>query len=303
MRLPRLLTLCFFALSGALAAQVPASDPAELVKAGRALNNQGKQAEAIALYQQVLAKDPENYDARLAMGIALDLQGKYAEGREHLAKAIAVAPEKSRAQALRAMAMSHAFECHTAEVTDFEKQVFDPRLAAQDFTGAAEIANELARVLLECGQTGPARHWYETGYQTALKKADLLPPEKDLWGFRWEHAQARIAAREGHAAEAQKHVAAARAFLEKTANKEQERFYPYLVGYVAFYTGDMKTALAELAKADQQDPFILVLQAQANEKAGNAAAAADLYRRALQSNGHNPTNAFARELAKRKSPK
>ena len=31
---------------------------------------------------------------------------------------------------------------------------------------------------------------------------------------------------------------------------------PYLKGYVAFYAGDYKTALAELSKANPNDPFI-----------------------------------------------
>lgn len=75
---------------------------------------------------------------------------------------------------------------------------------------------------------------------------------------------------------------------------------PYLTGYVAFYNGDYKTAIAELQKADQRDPLNLVLLAQAYEKPGDAAAAMDFYRKVLESNGHSPTNAFARPLAKKK---
>jgi hypothetical protein len=46
-----------------------------------------------------------------------------------------------------------------------------------------------------------------------LKEPDIKPARQDLWNFRWEHAQARIAARRGDQAEAQKHVAAAKAIL------------------------------------------------------------------------------------------
>ena len=79
------------------------------------------------------------------------------------------------------------------------------------------------------------------------------------------------------------------------------RFYPYLSGYVAFYLGDYKTAIAELQKADQKDPFVLSLLAQAYEKSGDKAQALDYYRKVLTINSHSPTNAFARPLAKRKS--
>jgi|SRR5208283_1518806 len=70
------------------------------------------------------------------------------------------------------------------------------------------------------------------------------------------HAQAHIAARRGNQAEVQKHVVAAKTILEKGTNPEQALFLPYLQGYVAFYRGDYKTALEELLKANQNDPFI-----------------------------------------------
>ena len=55
-----------------------------------------------------------------------------------------------------------------------------------------------------------------------------------------------------------------------------------------------------MQKANQKDPFILVLLAQAYEKSGEQQQASDYYRRVLQINVHNPTNAFARPLAKEK---
>ena len=83
-------------------------------------------------------------------------------------------------------------------------------------------------------------------------------------------------------------------------NPDQARFYPYLTGYVAFYTSDYKTALADLQKADQRDPLILALLGEAYEKSGDKAHATEYYRKALASNGHNPTNAFARPLVRKK---
>jgi len=77
-------------------------------------------------------------------------------------------------------------------------------------------------------------------------------------------------------------------------------FYPYLVGYVAFYTGDYKTALAEFLQGNQTDPFILSLIAQTHEKLGDQAAAMDYYKKVMASTAHNPTNAFARPLARKK---
>lgn len=178
--------------------------------------------------------------------------------------------------------------------------MFDAQLAAHDYVAAAETANEAARIALESGDPAWANKWYQTGYTTAQRKPDLTPAEKDLWDFRWEHAQARIAARQGKHEEAEKHVSAAKRILDKGTNPQQATYFPYLAGYVAFYSNNYKSAIAELQKADQRDPFILSLLAQAYEKSGDKPQAIVYYRRVLASNAHSPTNAFARPLAKKK---
>lgn len=292
--------IVLFLTCAVCAQQAPAPAALDLVKQGQKLNSDGKQDEALALYRQALEMSPNLFEAHLASGIALDLKGNYAEAREHFSKAIEGAPADSREQALRAMAMSYAFEGNARDAAKFEQQVFDARMFAKQFTGAAEIANELARIYLECGDTANAVKWYQSGYETAQHKTDLSPADKNLWIFRWENAQARIAARNGKANEAQRHVAAAKAALDKANNPDQARFFPYLTGYVAFYTGDYKTAIADLQKADQHDPLILALLSEAYEKTGDASQAMDYYRKVLTSNAHNPTNAFARPLAKKK---
>lgn len=272
----------------------------EDVRAGRKLNNEGKQDEAIALYRKVLAEKPDSYDAHISLGIALDLKGEYAEARKHLQRAIDLAPERSRAQALRTMAMSYAFESNSKAAEKYHQQVFDERTKAGNHAGAAEIANEIARVCLESGDISAAERWYKAGYESASRATELKETERALWLFRWEHAKARIAARRGQKADAARHAAAARAALDKANNKDQEPYYPYLLGYIAFYNGDMKTAIAELEKSNQEDPFILVLLAQAHEKQGNAAKATDYYQKVMKANNHNPTNAFARPIARKK---
>jgi tetratricopeptide (TPR) repeat protein len=275
----------------------------DLVKQGQELNGKGQQDEAIKLYRQALEISPNLYEAQLGAGIALDLKGNCTEAREYFTKAIQSAPAEKKQQALRAMAVSYAFEKNSNEAAKFEQQVIDARMAAQDFAGAAEIDNELARIYLESGDTANAYKFYKTGYDTALQKPDLTPADKNLWLFRWESAEARIAARGGKTGDAQKHVAAGKAALDKANNPDQAQFFPYLTGYVAFYTGDYKTAIADLKTANQNDPLILALLAEAYEKSGDTAQASDYYRKVLASNAHNPTNAFARPLAKEKLAK
>ncbi len=278
----------------------PPGSPLDLVQKGQKLSREGKQDDALALYRQAIEKAPDLYDAYLGAGMALDLKGDYTEAHKELQKAIDHAGPDTMAQALRSMALSHAFEGNAGQAAKYEKQVFDDRIAHTEWLAAATICNELARIYLELGDPSNAYKWYKKGYETILRTKDMSDADKNLWLFRWENAQARIAARRGNAQEAQQHVAAAKAALDKANNPDQLLFYPYLTGYVAFYTGDYKTAIADLQKADQHDPFILVLLGQAFEKSGDAAQARNYYSKVLQINIHNPTNAFARPLARKK---
>jgi tetratricopeptide (TPR) repeat protein len=273
---------------------------ADFAQRAEKLSREGKQDEALALYRQALEKDSNSYEANLGMGAALDLQGNYSEAREHFTKAIENAPADSKPQALRAMAFSYAFEGNANKAAEYEMQVLNPRMAKGDSVGSAETCNELARIYLEAGDPDHAYKWYKMGYDTVGRKPDLSDADKNLWLFRWESAKARIAARRGKAEEAQQHLSAAKPALDKANNPEQMKFYPYLTGYVAFYGGDYKTAISELQKADQKDPLILVLLGEAYEKSGDAAHAKEYYHKVLEINFHNPTNAFARPLAKKK---
>jgi Flp pilus assembly protein TadD len=305
--------ICLLAASLAAGQQSPAppsSAPAvsqepgaDLLKQAQQQLREGKHEEALATLRDAAAKAPASspawVTAHVQSGVVLDLMGRYQEARTHISKAIDAATDPQvKARAQRTMAMSYAFEKNCDGAEKYEAPLYESYLAAKDFFMAGEIANELARVCLESGNSDKAETWYKRGYEAGLKEPDITPARRDLWEFRWEHAQARIAARRGQADAARKHVAAAKAAFDKGTNPEQAQFVPYLEGYVAFYTGDHKAALDQLQKGNQNDPFILSLIAQAHEKLGNKAEADALYRKILASNAHNPTGAFSRPLAK-----
>jgi len=281
-------------------AAAAAGDPVELVKQARKLNSDGKQDAALALYRQALERSPDLFDAHVGAGIVLDLQGNYKEARVHFGRAIELAPDGSKNQALSAMAVSYAFEGDAAGASRFYRQVFDRQESSQDLGGAAETANALGRIYLESGDFDNALKWYQTGYETSRRQPKLTDDQMDLWNMRWAHAQARIAARKGNVDEARKQTAAVKSILDKGTNQDQQIQYPYLAGYVALYSKDNQAAIDELQKADQRDPFILVLLAQAHEKAGDAARAREYYTQVLASNAHSANNAFARPLARKK---
>src|SRR5438094_1923023 len=281
--------------------QAPAQQQPEFVKQGQQLMREGKPEEALALYRQTLQTSPDSVPANLAAGSVLDIMGKGEEARKYFTKAIDVAdtPEH-KAGARRAMAMSYAFEGNCAKTIEYEQQVFDFYGSVKNFFQQGEIADEAACVCLDSGDLNTASKWYEIGRDTGLKEPDIKPARQDLWNFRWGHAQARIAARRGDQTEAQKHVAAAKAILDRGTIPEQAQFFPYLKGYVAFYAGDYKTALAELSKANQNDPFIQCMIGESYEKLGEKDKATEYYRKASTASSHNPPAAYAVPFAKKK---
>ncbi len=281
--------------------QTSADDQNDLVKQGWDLNMQGKQEEAIADFDKAIEAQPKSFEAHLSKGEVLDLSGKYGEARSEIRRAIEFALDaKAKGQAEKAMAISFAFERNPDEAARYEEELFNAQVAAANFTGGGETADELARIYLECGDVDHAFDWYQKGYETAMKKPDLSAVEKGLWGFRSEAAQARIAARRGNKAIADKDLAAAETFVEHTDDPRQKAFVPYLRGYVAFYAGDAGAAITDLQQANQHDPFVLSLLARAYEKSGDKTKAKETCQTILTLNMHNIANAFARPFAKGK---
>ena len=260
-----------------------------------------------ALFAALASAQPGGQQFREAN--QLDLEGKGAEARALFQKAIdSAATPAAKANAQRAMAMSWAFEGNCRKTGEYEQMVIDYWATRESeephnaFYQQGEMADEAARVCIDAGDFDAAAQWYRKGHDLGLKEPDAPADRKLLWDYRWEHAQARIAARRGNRADAEKHVAAARADLDKMTDlkRQQESFFPYLTGYVALYLGDYQKALTDLQQANQNDAFIQCLLGMTYEKLGQKDKAMDCYKKAAAVNGHNPPAAFARPFARKK---
>ena len=260
------------------------------------------------------AADPNREIRRQA--IELDGDGKGTEARAIWQKLIDAATEPGTKAALhRRMAMSWGFEGNCANAIKYHTLVIDywkTREQAEPqnaFYQQGEMANESARVCIDAGELDQAHRMYELGSELGNKEPEPRTHPKSLWDFRLAHAEARIDARKGKKADAEKHVAEARKALDSDPDmaKNQERFFPYLVGYVALYTGDLATAARKFEEAlaieqNQGDPFVTWLLGMTHEKMGHAEMGQELYEKAFEQakGNHNPPAAFVRREGRKK---
>jgi tetratricopeptide (TPR) repeat protein len=294
-----LLTLTF---ADCLCAQqgTPA-DAAALTKQAQQLESDGKRKEALGIFRVIVEKDPANVAAHLGIGRVLNIEGQYAEARQHFQQAIDAASQSELNGALSAMAISYAFEGKAADAAKYYGRLIDRHLASGATDAAGGAANGLGRVYLETGDIATAEKWYRTGYESASKNQNRTPEQTDLTEMRWHHAQARIAARRKQFDVARKHVDQVRGLVAGgRLDEAQQAQYPHVAGYVAFYEGEYDKAIAELSKADQEDPFVLSLLAQSYEQKRDTAKARELYTKILAMPDHSLQAAFARPLAARR---
>ena len=260
---------------------------------------------------------PEGSGMSPAMRVAtqLDLDGKTQQARAEFQKMIdTAATPASKAAAQRSMAMSYAFDGDCANTVKYETMVIaywatreqaEPQNA---FYQEGEMANEAARVCIDAGDLTAAEQWYRRGYDLGVKEPAPQTHPRSLWDFRLAHALGRIAARKGDKAEAERQIVSARHALDSDTAMaaQQERFFPYLVGYVALYTNDLPTADAEFTKAltlrgNERDPFMQCLLAMTYERMGRKSDADALYRKAYAlATAHNPPSAFVRPFVRQK---
>jgi tetratricopeptide (TPR) repeat protein len=260
---------------------------------------QGKVEDAIERFRAAVAADPQRYEAHESLGLALDQQGKTTEAREHLERALALAPENRRNGLLATIGTSLAFEGRPEDAARYYQRAFDAQTQANDPASAAATANALGRVFLESAKVDKAEQWYRTGYETSKRIPNRPAAQLALWDMRWEHALGRIAARRGHRAEALQHAAKVKQLLEKVTDQNQQAAYPYLVGYIDFYGRRYRDALKALENADHKDVFILGLLAQSYEKIGDRAHAREYFEKVMAATDHNLNMAFTRPIARR----
>jgi tetratricopeptide (TPR) repeat protein len=268
---------------------------------GAQLVNAGRFEEALAAFEAALRTDPKSVAANNGAGVALDLMGRYREAQPYFTAAIkASRTPLEKALAERAMAIGYGFAGDCGNAEKLERRAFQFYVETQDFPNAGDVADEIGRLCLDAGDFDRASEWYQRGHDQGLQEPNISPARTDLWDFRSAHAKARIAAQRGRIAEARKQTEKARAILDRGRIPDQEEYFPYLQGFVDFYSGDYAEALDALNRASSSDPFIQCLIARTYEALGDRERAIEFYRRAAAATAHSVPAAYAQPFARRK---
>ena len=265
--------------------------------------------------QQQEESAPNPTQAAIRQARELDVAGRHAEARAIYQRLIdSAGTPAARAAAQRRRAMSYGFTGDCADVVRYEEMVIEywkSRESAEPqnaFYQQGEMANEAARVCLDAGDIDTAERMYRRGSELGTKEPEPRTHPASLWDYRLHHALARIAARRGDGEAANYHVGAARRALDADTAmaRQQERFYPYLEGYVALYTNQLESAERALTRAigmqgTNRDPFLHALLGMTYERMNQPSEARELYQKAYDmATGHNPPAVFTRPFARRK---
>ncbi len=268
---------------------------------GAQLIGAGRFEEALAAFKATLQTDAKSVAANNGAGVALDLMGRYREAQPYFTAAIkASRTPLEKALAERALAIGYGFAGDCGNAEKLEKRAFEFYVETQDFPNAGDVADETGRLCLDAGDLDRAGAWYQKGHDQGLQEPNLTPARSDLWEFRLAHAKARIAAQRGKIDEARKQAQKARAILDRGRIPDQEEYFPYLQGFVAFYANDYTAALSALSRASPGDPFIQCLTGRTYEALGDRARAVEFYRKAAAATAHSVPAAYAQPFARSK---
>jgi tetratricopeptide (TPR) repeat protein len=268
---------------------------------GAQLVNTGHFEEALAVFKATLETEPRSVEANNGAGVALDLLGRYRAAQPYFTGAIrASRTPLEKALAERAMAIGYGFAGDCGNAEKVETRAYEFYVETLDFPNAGDVADELARICLDAGDLDRASSWYQRGHDAGMQEPRISPGRVDLWEFRLAHARGRIAAVRGKIEEARKQAQKAWVILDRRRIPDQEEFFPYLQGFIAFYAGVYTEALNALNRAPQRDPFIQCLIARAYEAMGNRALAIEFYGKAAAATAHSVPAAYAQPFARRK---
>ena len=239
----------------------------------------GRFDEAMAQYQESFRIDPSLRYSRLNIGITYAFMGNYDEGRKTL-QALMDGETKPAFKLYdqQLIARTYMYEGDYAkahEATDKALQM------AQELGLPEQLAyNNEVKFVIFFAQNDWDKAEASIGEVARLvETADLTPATKENYGVGISFWQTLVAAGRKDFAAAQAKVEECAAKIAAIKNPAMQKYSNWLRGYIALAQGEAAKAVEYLGQGEVDDAFFMYNFAEAKEKTGDAAGAADLYKK------------------------
>lgn len=257
----------------------------------------GRNEEAIAAYKKALDINPNFPSAYIGIGHALIFLGRTDEARKAFTKLRFIARNDGEArQAYLWLAASYLYEGdYDGTIAELEKRVEIAR-KSRDRLSLSSDFELLAEVLLEANRPSEAQAKLDESL-AILDQVEIPEGIRETNRVDYLFDSARVAIRRGDLEAATR---LADDYRTRTAARhipQEERMSHALQGLLALAKGDPKAAIAELEKADPEDPRVRLFIARAKAAAGDREGAIAACRQAVQFTGPDLSLAFARRHA------
>jgi tetratricopeptide (TPR) repeat protein len=276
------------------------NDPNPYDSYAELLMKTGRFDESIAMYRKALKTDPNFSPSYIGIASNLTYQGKYDAARAEAWKLHQAARnDADRRNALFATAITYADEGKFDQALGELKKQYAVAEKINDAANMAGDAVAMADVLLEAGKPEEARQLYEKALALQVN-SDLSPEVKDDAKLVHHYNLGRVAVRTKDLAAARQHADAFMQGATAKKNSAEIRQAHDLAGTIALKEKRFEQALEHLAKANQQDPYVLYRLGKAYQGKGDESKAAELFRQAANHNTLPTLNhAFARVKARK----
>jgi tetratricopeptide (TPR) repeat protein len=276
------------------------NDPNPYDSYAELLLKMGRFDEAITQYNKALAIDSNFINSHFGIAAALTYKGKPADAQAELQKM----SDKARTDGERRTALfgQAVVAIDSGKLDQALAEVEKEYAIAQKNNDAANMNGDLqlkANILLEAGKYDAAKQAFEQAVKTTTDSG-LSQAVKDN-AARFSHYNfARVAVAKKDLATAKTETETFRKGAEAAKNANQLKQAHELAGRIALEEKNYDAALAELGQANQQNPDVLYLTAQAYKAKGDAANAKAFFTKAAKFNSLPQLNyAFVRTKAEK----
>jgi tetratricopeptide (TPR) repeat protein len=275
------------------------NDPNPYDSYAELLMKTGRFDESIEQYRKALSIDPNFGSSHVGIAADLMFQGKHDAAVAEAQKLYdAARDDGDRRTAMFAQAVAYVDAGKTAPALRKMEQLYAVASKNADTATMSGDASSMGDILLNAGRADEARKRYDQSLALVSKSGFPAEVKGDVT-LADHYNKARVALARNDLATARSEAAEYMQGAEAKRNDFRVRQAHELSGIIAQQEKRFDDAIAELAKANQLDPYVIYMTALAYRGKGNAAKAAELSQQAAMSYTLPTLNyAFVRTKAK-----